>query len=271
MNAQWHYFPFVGFQLGAFVVNLIHGHHVLVFHNLGTKSHLILLTPIMDKLLADGNKVTAILFSSVGIQHENFTEILLPTDVDAGMVQLSKMVMHKPGLFDPRLWKFLYEAATWDVTDVALDAVRPAQVQQLIKKRPKVDAVVTLWSTGTIFAEVFDCPIILFSPNTPFMIHGTTNVINYSVRPLITSPFIEPMTLMQRLINHAMVFFSQQVVGYMSHQFHKHQSAFLEKELGIVVRSPDLVLEERVAIMLTASHPVTHGAWPYLPNIIEVD
>jgi len=252
------------------LVNLIHGHHVLVFHNLGTKSHLLLLTPIMDQLLADGNKVTAILFNSVGIEHENFTEILLPTDVDAGMEQLSKVVMQKPGLFDPRLWKFLYEAATWDVTDVALNAVRPAQVQQLIKKRPRVDAVVTMWSTGTIFAEVFDCPIILFSPNTPFMIHGTTNVINYSVQPLIISPFIEPMTLMQRLINHALVFYSQQILGYMSHQFHKHQSAFLEKELGIAVRSPDLVLEERVAIMLTSSHPVTHGAWPYLPNIIEV-
>ena len=255
----------------AFLVNLIHGHHVLVFHNLGTKSHLILLTPIMEELLADGNKVTAIIFSSVGIEHENFTEILLPTDVDAGMVQLSKVVMQKPGLLDPRLWKFLYDATTWDVTEVALDAVRPAQVQQLIKKRPTVDAVVTMWSTGTIFAEVFDCPIILFSPNTPFMLHGTTNVINYSVRPLITSPFIEPMTLMQRLINHAMVFFSQQFLGYMSNQFHKHQSAFLEKELGIVVRIPDLVLEERVAIMLSSSHPVTHGAWPYLPNIIEVD
>ena len=133
-----------------------------------------------------------------------------------------------------------------------------------------MDAVVTMWSTGAIFAELFDCPIILFSPNTPFMTHGTTNVINYSVQPLVTSPFIEPMTLMQRLINHAMVFFSQQVIGYMSRQFHKHQSAFLEKELGVVVRTPDMVLEERVAIMLSSSHPVTHGAWPYLPNIIEV-
>ena len=224
----------------------------------------------MEELLADGNKVTAILFSSVGIEHENFTEILLPTDVDAGMVELSKVVMQKPGLLDPRLWKFLYDAVTWDLTDVALDAVQPVQVQQLIKMRPNVDAVVTMWSTGAIFAELFDCPIILFSPNTPFMIDGTTNEINYSVRPLITSPFIEPMSFKQRLINHAMVFFSQQVLGYMSNQFHKHQSAFLERELGVMVRSPDEVLEERVAVMLTSSHPVTHGAWPYLPNIIEV-
>jgi len=252
------------------LVNLSQGHHVLLFHNLGTKSHLILLTPIMEELLADGNKVTAIIFSSVGIEHENFTEILLPTDVDAGMAELSKVVMQKPGLLDPRLWKFLYKAATWDLADVALDAVRPPLVQQLIKTRPKVDAVVTMWSTGAIFAELFDCPIILFSPNTPFMIKGTSNEINYSVQPLITSPFIEPMTFRQRLVNHAMVFASQQFIGYISNQFHKHQSAFLERELGVIVRSPDEVLEERVAIMLTSSHPVTHGAWPYLPNIIEV-
>ena len=224
----------------------------------------------MEELLVDGNKVTAIIFSTVGIEHENFTEILLPTDVDAGMVELSKVVMQRPGLLDPRLWKFLHQALTWDPVDVALDAVRPAKVQQLIKDRPKVDAVMTMWSTGSIFAEVFDCPIILFSPNAPLLLHGTTNEINYSVQPLVTSPFIEPMTLTQRLANHARVFFSKQVIELVSNQFHKHQSAFLEEELGLVVRSPDVVLEERVAVMLTSSHPITHGAWPYLPNIIEV-
>ena len=78
----------------------------------------------MEELLVDGNKVTAIIFSTVGIEHENFTEILLPTDVDAGMVELSKVVMQRPGLLDPRLWKFLHQAVTWDPVDVALEEWR---------------------------------------------------------------------------------------------------------------------------------------------------
>ena len=180
-----------------------------------------------------------------------------------------------PGLLDHRLWSFLYEAATWDPQQFALESVRPAEVLELIRRKPKVDAVVTMWPTGALFAEIFDCPIILFSPNGPFLAgpfltQGTNQVINYNVQPLLAAPFIEPMTLMQRLANHFIGFTLQHLLGHITHQFHLHQAAFLQKELGLVVRSPDLVLPQRVSVMLAASHPVTHGAWPYLPNIIEV-
>ena len=173
------------------------------------------------------------------------------------------------------MWSLLYDAATWDPEEFALESVRPAEVQKLIRRKPKVDAVVTMWSVGALFAEIFDCPIVLFSPNGPFLMgpfltQGTNQLINHNIQPLLFAPFIEPMTLMQRMANHLMGFAMDHLLGHISHQLHLHQAAFLKKELGLVVRSPDLVLPERVSVMLAASHPVTHGAWPYLPNIIEV-
>ena len=168
------------------------------------------------------------------------------------------------------MWNLLYDAATWDPEEFALESVRPAEVQELIRQKPKVDAVVTMWSVGALFAEVFDSPIVLFSPNGPFLMQGTNQLINQNIQPLLFAPFIEPMSLMQRVANHFLGFAIDQLLGHISHQLHLHQAAFLQKELGLVVRAPELVLQERVSVMLTASHPVTHGAWPYLPNIIEV-
>ena len=48
------------------------------------------------------------------------------------------------------------------------------------------------------------------------------------------------------------------------------QKDFLKSELGLDVNDPDTILTERLAIYLSHSHPITHGAWQYLPNIVEV-
>ena len=51
----------------------------------------------MEELLDRGNRVTSILFSSVGIEHENLMEIVLPTDTSVLTARLSNLVMQKPG------------------------------------------------------------------------------------------------------------------------------------------------------------------------------
>ena len=79
------------------------------------------------------------------------------------------------------MWSLLYDAATWDPEPFALESVRPPEVQELIRQKPKVDAVVTQWATGALFAEVFDCPVVLFSPNGPFLTEGTNLLINRNV------------------------------------------------------------------------------------------
>ena len=78
-------------------LTLVQTHHILVFHGCGTKSHLLLLAPLMEELLDRGNRITSIVFSSVGIEHENLTEIVLPTDNEARAARLSNLAMQKPG------------------------------------------------------------------------------------------------------------------------------------------------------------------------------
>ena len=44
---------------------------------MGTRSHLLQLYPIVEKLLDNGHKVTGVYFNSAKIKHENYTEILI--------------------------------------------------------------------------------------------------------------------------------------------------------------------------------------------------
>ena len=49
-----------------------------------------------------------------------------------------------------------------------------------------------------------------------------------------------------------------------------HQKEFLRSFFGLESRDPATILRERSALLLSGSHPLTHGAWQYLPNVIEV-
>ena len=49
-----------------------------------------------------------------------------------------------------------------------------------------------------------------------------------------------------------------------------HQKDFLRSFFGLESRDPATILKERSALLLSGSHPLTHGAWQYLPNVIEV-
>ena len=51
--------------------------NILLVHELGTKSHLIQLFPIIEGLLEQGHTVNAAIFSPSKIKHENYTEIPL--------------------------------------------------------------------------------------------------------------------------------------------------------------------------------------------------
>ena len=51
---------------------------ILFVHNMGTRSHLITMKPIVEELLRRNHSVTSIFFQSIDVSHENYTEILLP-------------------------------------------------------------------------------------------------------------------------------------------------------------------------------------------------
>ena len=52
--------------------------HVMLFHYVGTKSHLNIFNALAEGLLLKGHHVTAAFYAPSKIRHENYSEILLP-------------------------------------------------------------------------------------------------------------------------------------------------------------------------------------------------
>ena len=218
--------------------------------------------------------MTAAIFDSVKIQHENFTEILLESDLEGLTASGSRLLMDDKGMsfFNPDFWSWIYKFYQVKVKQLAMDMVQQPRIQKMIRDKVKVDAVVITFPWGAIFGEIFDCPIIIFSPSAPlpFMLDGTTGSVNPSIKPIMWAPFIEPMTFYQRAINHVLTAFANGFFHWIALSTFQHQEEYLRAELGVSLPSPDTILRQRSALVLSCSHPVTHGAWPSLPNVVEV-
>ena len=97
------------------------GYHIMMVHDVGTKSHLLQLYPIVEGLLDQGHEVTGIFYASAKIQHENYTEVLVPNMADA-FKDMSDKVMKKGGqsLINFELWKDAITLYSEVVDDMAL-------------------------------------------------------------------------------------------------------------------------------------------------------
>ena len=88
--------------------------HLLFVHNMGTRSHLITLKPIVEELLRRNHSVTSIFFQSIDVIHENYTEILLPpqpTSVFAMAAQkkmVEKVSPASPGMQNCKMRNFVF-------------------------------------------------------------------------------------------------------------------------------------------------------------------
>ena len=259
--------PFLAF------LNLSQAHHVLLVHTMGTKSHLIIMKPLVEELLARQNKVTGIFFNSLKISHENYTELQVANKMDQMYGELSKKVMEKGGgnMVSPSLWWWVYNLYKDIMKEMALDLFTD-EILKFIKDRPKIDALLTTFPANGIFAEIFDCPVINFLPTGPisYTMVGSGNDINHSVQPYVGLPFIEPMTFLNRLTNHAFVQFITMFMEWQTSSLYQYQKEFLSSELGLDVAHPGTTMRTKMAMVIAASHPITHGAWQYAPNVVEV-
>ena len=259
--------------LASVFLSLANAHHVLFVHSFGTKSHLILMKPLIEELLAKDHQVTSIFFNSIKINHTNYTEIVVPSKMDDFYASMSKRVASGGGnVMNPSFWLWLYNFYQENMKVMALDTLSD-EVMELIKAKPKIDAMITFMPANAIFADIFDCPMINFSPLGPIIlfITGSGNVVNHSVQPYAAVPYLEPMTFLQRLGNHAMMFFGKHFMDWQSNALLAYQKEYLKDEVGLEV-SPtvETVLRERISLVLSCSHPITHGAWQYLPNVVQV-
>ena len=230
--------------------------------------------PLVEELLANQNKVTTIFYNSLKLTHDNYTEILITTDMDKFYKEVSQRVMEKGGgnLLSPSLWMWVYNKYKSMMKEMALSVFDPDEVQKLIKDRPKIDALITFFPGNSVFAEIFDCPVINFSPASPIIIFmgGSGNTINHSIQPYLAVPFIEPMTFLDRMANHAMIYFIDMFMDWLTASQFEYQKEFLSSELGVDVVNPRITMRDKLALVVASSHPITHGAWQYAPNVIEV-
>jgi len=250
-------------------------HHILLVHSIGTKSHLIVMKPVVEELLNRGHTVTSVIFHPFKLSHENHTEILVTSRLDRLFADATKKLLAKGGSnpMNPLNWLPFYQFLLENMKDLALDMFESEELRRMVKDRTKVDAVMTLYPGNAIFGEIFDCPIIIFSPVGPIsmLTEGSTNIINHSVQPAAHSaPFIEPLSFKERLQNHFSIFRTTLFTNWQTDSMFVYHKEFLKEELGVDVKDPHLTLREKVALVLAASHPVTHGAWQYTRNIIEV-
>ena len=157
------------------------GYEVLIYHDMGTRSHLLQLYPIVEKLLDNGHKVTGVYFNSAKIKHENYTEILIENFMEDKMKEISKMFMEKGGTsaVNLRLWKASWDAWSSVIEKFALLPWTHPDISNLLETEKKFDAVITL-VLDSYLAELFNCSLITWSPSgpVPMFIAGTGNVIN---------------------------------------------------------------------------------------------
>jgi len=171
-------------------------------------------------------------------------------------------------MFSPKLWYFTFNMWSDLMEDVAVDMFEEEQIKTLLNSGKKVDAVITMFPMGAVYADHFDCPVILFSAAGPmsFLLSGTGNVINPSIQPLLTSRFIEPMSFGERLQNHFLSTFSDLFIWWLNRGITDIQ----RKKFGPEIRNPSDIIKERFSVFLGCSHSTTHGSWPYLPNVIDI-
>ena len=262
------------FVLCALGVPLCNAYHILFYHTTGTRSNLIQMQPLVEEVLNRGHKVTAILFSKFDIGHENYTEILVPNGLEKLYEGFSKYALEEGGIkpWTVKMWRTVVELWSACVEDLATLPLREEKVQKLLKTKSdhKVDLLITVFAIpGAYMADQFDCPMLIFTPVGfhTFIMEGTGNVLNWSVQPPASALNIEPLSFFERLTNHMMGNVAEKIFfRWFTKSIHHHQQG----KLGQAVRNPYDIIRDRLSIILSASHPVTHGSWPYLPHFIEL-
>ena len=255
--------------VSALCVQTCMSYHVLMYHNIGTKSHILQYEPLVEELLARGHEVTTCFFHPLKLKHENYTGIVVPNVMAEMQKEASKLLMEEGGqtIWNFKLWQFAIRAWSESIEDIALMPLRVKEIDNLMKSGKKVDVFVTMLHSASFLADHFDCPIIFYIPVGPLsFLEGTGNVDNLSIQPLLTARYIEPMSFTERLLNHLQDGISRLFMYWVNTKI----TDKLQENLGTQIRHPDDIMRDRFSVLIGGHHPVTHGAWAYLPNTIGV-
>ena len=79
------------------------------------------------------------------------------------------------------------------------------------------------------------------------------------------------MPLDEAVVMNVIKFFGKHFMFWQAGALFSHQKQHLKERVGLEMSSsPENILRKHNSLVLSCSHPITHGAWPYLPNVVEV-
>ena len=136
-------------------------------------------------------------------------------------------------------------------------------------RKNQFDAVIVIAAqSNCVLAHLLDIPVITLSPGGPIrqLLEGLGTSINPVTQPSFMSPFIEPMTFIQRLTNILI-----ENVWYLAQNFNDNKAVqLISEEINVDIPNIETIMKQRNVLGLINSHFVTHGTWPYYKNVAEI-
>ena len=221
-------------------------------------------------LLEKGHKVSGVYYSAAGLDHNNYTELILPDLYGNMMDRLSSVYTGKEKqsrtFLDPS--HLLTMFSEWDY--IIREGTRVFATPEFrALTNSSYDLVLTFNPWGFYLGDVFDCPVVVFSPPGAFPSHTQLigNTFNPSYQPVITNDLSDVTSIFQRtknfLIYHVMdlIFrrFADTVV-----------TSSMRSQLGYSGPNMFTIAEKRLALILSNSHFLTHSSQPLLQNVVDV-
>ena len=139
-------------------------------------------------------------------------------------------------------------------------------------------SMATLWPTLKAFGKLTSGLLPLWPPARDlhsltfhfsqfvfFLRYGTGNIINPIVQPIITGPFIEPMSFSQRTQKHVLTAASDLFLSWVLHGLTSYQRQLIVPDIC----HPYDIIGQRSSVYLSCSYLITNGSCMALSSKYE--
>ena len=123
--------------LTSLAVSVCDCYHVLLYHNGGTKGNLIQIQPVIEEVLNRGHEVTSILYSTLGMEHQNYTEFIVPNGFESIYTVVNKLAVEGTGLESAKFWTTVLPAFNECIENVAIQPFKVESVEKFLKLEKK--------------------------------------------------------------------------------------------------------------------------------------
>lgn len=248
----------------------VRGYNIVLYHDVGTGSHMQLHHPLARKLLDRGHKVTGIYYGASGIKHDNYTEILLHDIQKEHMKHLTTAYMGNTkasGLITYDILRRTYHLIPKFIGQMTDNLARKDVTAAL---NSKVDLVISSSSMGGLASYMADSKLIFLCPPGPFHVYNEMlgSWFSPSQSPALGVVFDQPEMFGQRLQN----LMSSWVLYAWVHGFAHLMDRSAWQQPSLNYTGPGTIHEfrSRLTVILSNSNPVTHEPQPLLENIVHV-